>query len=143
MLGPQIWNKTFRGTISEVIATEKWLDQIGLEQKLSLEVAFALQTCAEELVTNILKHSGRSFPEIDLTLKLWPDRVELLIEDDGRPFDVAAARPHAIDAPLAVVEPGGLGIQLIRSFADELSYERAGRGNRVQATILLHKSAEL
>ena len=42
-----------------------------------------------------------------------------------------------IDGPLAEVEPGGLGIQLIRSFIDDLRYERAGRGNRVHATIRL------
>ncbi len=137
MLGPKVWNKTFRGTTSAVIETEKWLDEIGREQKLPPEVAFALQTCAEELLTNIVKHGGRSLPDIDLTLKVHRDRVVLVVEDDGQPFDVAAAPAHVIDGPLAEVEPGGLGIQLIRSFTDDLSYERAGRGNRVHATIRL------
>jgi serine/threonine-protein kinase RsbW len=137
MLGPQVWNKTLRGTSSEVIETEKWLDEIVREQKLPPEVAFALQTCAEELLTNIVKHGGTPRPDIDLTLKVYPDRIELVVEDDGRPFDVAAAPVHVIDGPLAEVEPGGLGIQLIRSFTDDLRYERAGRGNRVHATIRL------
>jgi serine/threonine-protein kinase RsbW len=137
MLGPQVWNKKFRGTASEIIIIEKWLDEIAREQKLPSEVAFALETCAEELLTNIVKHGGKSLPDIDLTLKLHPDRIELVVEDDGRPFDVAAAPVHVVDAPLAEVEPGGLGIQLIRSFADDLRYERAGRGNRVYTTIRL------
>ncbi len=107
MLGPKVWNKTFRGTTSAVIETEKWLDEIGREQKLPPEVAFALQTCAEELLTNIAKHGGRSLPDIDLTLKVHRDRVVLVVEDDGQLFDVAAAPGHFIDGPLAEVEPGG------------------------------------
>jgi serine/threonine-protein kinase RsbW len=137
MLAPLVWNRTFRGSTSEVVATEKWLDRIVSEQRLSAEMAFALKICAEELLTNIVKHGAKSSPNIDLTLTICTDRVELVVEDDGQPFDVAAARTSPISRPLAEVEPGGLGIHLIHRFADGLDYEKSGLGNRVRATFRL------
>jgi hypothetical protein len=38
---------------------------------------------------------------------------------------------------LEEVQPGGLGIQLIRNFASSIAYEQAGLGNRVIVEFLL------
>jgi anti-sigma regulatory factor (Ser/Thr protein kinase) len=55
----------------------------------------------------------------------------MTIEDNGRPFDVAQAPGKVIDEPLRKVQPGGLGIQLIKSFANNLAYSRTKTANRV------------
>lgn len=55
----------------------------------------------------------------------------MTVEDNGRPFNVAQAPAKAIDPPLERVEPGGLGIHLIKNFASNLQYSRTERGNRV------------
>jgi anti-sigma regulatory factor (Ser/Thr protein kinase) len=60
-----------------------------------------------------------------------------VIEDDGKPFDVSAASHHGIDRSLDEVQPGGLGVQLIHSFADRLAYQRTEAGNRVVAEFAL------
>lgn len=55
----------------------------------------------------------------------------MTVEDNGRPFNVAKAPAKGIDRPLDQIQPGGLGIQLIKSFASSLKYRRTGKGNRV------------
>lgn len=52
-------------------------------------VAGNLLLLAQEAVTNALKHSGAS--EIGILLSLSPGHAELVIEDDGRGFDVSTA----------------------------------------------------
>jgi anti-sigma regulatory factor (Ser/Thr protein kinase) len=65
--------------------------------------------------------------------------VRLMIEDNGHPFNIAAAVPRRIDRPLEEVEPGGLGVQLVHHFSDQLRYERRGLGNRTIAVFTLPK----
>jgi len=55
----------------------------------------------------------------------------MTVEDNGRPFNVAQAPAKRIDQPLEQVQPGGLGIQLIKSFASNLEYRRTEKSNRV------------
>ena len=127
------WRREFSGSLAEIASTAQWVEQLASELKLPSDKAYALQVCVEELLTNIFRHGGTTSPKIIMTLALFPERIELVVEDDGKPFDVAAAVPHRVDHPIERAQPGGLGIQLIRSFADRLDYERAGLGNRVVA----------
>ena len=131
------WRREFLGSIGEIVAAAQWVDQIASEQKLAPDRTYALRVCVEELLINILHHGGATSPKIDLTLTLIPGRIELRIEDDGKPFDVSASTPRPVNQPLERTKPGGLGIQLIHSFADRLSYGRIGEKNRVVAEFLL------
>ena len=135
------WQRTFTGSIAEVVDTSEWIEHIAAEQGWPQDILFALQICVEELLTNILRHGGKSQPRIAVAIALFADRIELIVEDDGAPFDVASAAPHHIDTPLDEVQPGGLGVQLIHSFADRLRYEGAGLGNRVRAIFNLPAAA--
>ena len=67
---------------------------------------------------------------IGLSLALNGDAVEMAIEDNGLPFDVSQAPAKPIGKPLEEVIPGGLGMQLIRSFSNEMYYEAMPGGNR-------------
>jgi serine/threonine-protein kinase RsbW len=131
------WSREFAGSIPEAIATAEWIEDIADRLNLTAKVRYALQLCTEELVTNIIRHGGNPEPHIKVMMGEFDTRVELVIEDDCRPFDVAAARPHSIDQPLEAVEPGGLGLQLVHHFASRLRHERTLSGNRVTVSILL------
>ncbi len=74
---------------------------------------------------------------VEITISTNAQGVNMTIEDDGKPFDVVNAPAHRIDQPLNEVQPGGLGIQLIKNFASKVAYERAGLGNRVIVEFLL------
>lgn len=137
MTAPEAWRRTFAGSIPEVVDATRWIESIASEQTLPKDTVFALQVCAEELLVNIVRHGGNAAPNIDLQLRRFPKRIELVVEDDGKPFDVASSSHHGIDRPLAEVTPGGLGVHLIHTFADRLTYERKGAINRVVAEFRL------
>jgi serine/threonine-protein kinase RsbW len=132
---PPAEHRSFTGAMSEVIATAQWLDGIAERNGLPSDAVFALHICSEEILTNILRHSGSSGPRIEVSLAILSDRIELIVEDDGAPFDVTQAVPRKIEGDILTVEPGGLGVQLIQQFASSLEYGRGGLGNRLLVTI--------
>jgi serine/threonine-protein kinase RsbW len=136
------WHRVFNGTIVEIQSAASWIESIASELGLPGPQAFAMQLCLEELMSNILRHGRKPpppWPQIDsnnplsisVTVKTLADRVTITVEDNGRPFNVAQAPGKVIDQPLQKVQPGGLGIQLIKSFASNLEYSRTETGNRV------------
>lgn len=99
-----------------------------------------IEVCLEELLTNIVRHGQASHGQladsphpltIALTLDSQEDGIVMTVEDNGRPFDITKAPARAIDKPLDQIEPGGLGIGLIKNFSDNLQYRRTEMGNRV------------
>jgi serine/threonine-protein kinase RsbW len=142
------WRKAFVGTIGDISAAAQWVNTIVADQQLPEQLVFALQICLEELLTNIVRHgvaessgdlSHVAMPpvNVEITISTSAHGVRMTIEDDGKPFDIVNAPAHRIDQPLNEVQPGGLGIQLIKNFASSIAYERTGLGNRIAVEFLL------
>ena len=121
--------RQFPGSLVEAAATVAWIEGIAEEQKWPHRVAFAIQVCAEELLTNIVCHGAADSTDIAVELSEGINQVRMTIEDHGPPFDIAAAVPRRVDRPLEELEPGGLGVQLVYHFSDQLSYHRQGDAN--------------
>ena len=145
---PNTWRKAFIGTIDDISAAAHWVNTIAADQKFPEQLVFALQICLEELLTNVVRHGGAKSSgdlsevmkppvNVEITISTSAQGVSMTIEDDGKPFDVVNAPAHRIDQPLDEVQPGGLGIQLIRNFASSIAYEQAGLGNRIVVEFLL------
>lgn len=130
-----------------------WLRDLTAREGLPDRIAFALEVCLEELVTNIIRHGGAAVwdgdaiapdagaLQIRVSLLVDPDTVDLVVEDNGQPFDVSSAPGRPISGNIEDVVPGGLGLQLIRSFSDDLSYEPLAGGNRAIVKFLRQSEA--
>ncbi len=145
---PNTWRKAFIGTVADITAAAQWVDKIAAEQRFQEQLVFALQICLEELLTNVVRHGGAKSSgdlsevpvpplNVEISISTGAQRVSMTVEDSGKPFDVVNAPAHRIDQPLDEIQPGGLGIQLIRNFASSIAYEQAGLGNRVIVEFLL------
>lgn len=93
-----------------------------------------VEVVLEELVSNLVRH-GEDVSEITVAADYDGDSVDLVIEDDGIPFD-----PFAMDDPapfthLDEASLGGLGIHLVRRLSKAARYDRVGARNRVSVTI--------
>ena len=96
----------------------------------------------EELVTNTIKYGYKDSQthEISIELILTADSIHLLITDDADPFDPTVPPPQEANtlSPLKKREIGGLGLLLVKKFANTFSYKRIGKKN--QQTVTLKRS---
>jgi len=134
------WHRLFRGHMLEIPCAASWIESIAADLDLADSKSFAMQVCLEELMSNIVRHGqvrSASKPMqmdpliISITVDGFADRTVVTVEDNGRPFNIVQAPAKWIDRPLEQLQPGGLGIHLIKSFASNLKYNRTEKGNRV------------
>lgn len=90
-----------------------------------------LEVVFEEVIANIVRHGFEAGADqaIVVTVARGPKHIDLVFEDEGRPFDVTRAvdppRPTSIEtAPI-----GGLGVPLIHKLAAALRYEAVEPGD--------------
>ena len=111
------------GSVEELGEREAWPESLVSKVNLVLE----------ELGLNILSHGGEDRevpPEIEIVLTSEDDTLTINISDNGHPFnplqDAAAPDLNAIleDRPI-----GGLGVHLVRTLMDDLSYQRTAGKN--------------
>jgi anti-sigma regulatory factor (Ser/Thr protein kinase) len=106
----------------------------GLPEPARFKVCVIL----EELVLNQIDHAiGPATDRLDLCIDLEPSRVSIVLEDDAAPFDPRSAPPFDRTRPLEERGPRGMGIQLVRSMAQDIEYARAGTRNQLRVVIAL------
>ncbi len=107
------------------------LEEFSRQHRLAPAVLQAADVALEEHLTNVMAYAYEDAAphQIRIRLTLENQRLQIEIEDDGRPYD-PLSRP-AVDTSLPLEEKpiGGLGIHLIRSLMDEVDYRREARKN--------------
>jgi anti-sigma regulatory factor (Ser/Thr protein kinase) len=93
----------------------------------------------DELFSNIVRYGyptdGRGL--ITICLAYAPDKLEIIVKDDGMPFDPLSMAGPNLDLPAAQRSNGGLGIHLVRGLVDDVRYLRQTDFNRLVLTRLL------
>ena len=109
------------------------VEAMGKREDWSPILVFRANLVLEELLVNIIKY-GQSdgINGFDITLTSEPDRLTIEVVDEGKPFDpVKDAPPPVLTGSLEDRPVGGLGLHLVRSLVDELSYKRERGKNHV------------
>jgi len=141
------WRRDFSGAMTAVSGAVGWVGSIASDLHLPDGQAYAMQVCLEELMANVAMHgrppaaqsaqAEKADPlKVSVSVNVSSDRITLTVEDNGRPFDISRARSHGVEGGLDDIRPGGLGIGVIRSFADNLKYSQTATGNCVTAEFL-------
>jgi len=84
-----------------------------------------------EAFNNVAIHGyeGRERGDVDVEIEVEGDRITIYVTDTGSSFDFTNVPEPALDD----LPEGGLGVFIIKSFMDEVSY-RAGRPNVLRIT---------
>ena len=120
------------------------LREIGCEQKTIRQC----KLCAEEIFMNISSYAYQ--PEtgsVRITMEAvgnpYPVKLVFSFSDSGRPFDPLSHDRPDVDAPLDEREIGGLGIFLVTTTMDDVTYEyRDGRNILTMAKKIGSTSAQ-
>lgn len=113
-----------------------WLVKAGTERGMPEEPLSRLELCMTEALANVIEHGGAGTPASPVHLRLDVCRsgsggeATVTVSDAGVRYDPLAAPLAPRPRTLAEAEPGGLGLIMLRQFADTLDYAyREGRNH--------------
>ncbi len=107
---------------------DKTLESMDLPAKLKYKIHLII----EEFCANHVEHGDFNEDDmITITLERTDSSLITQIEDKGIPFNPLDLPSVKTNLPLDKREQGGLGIHLVKCFADDLSYRRDGLKNVV------------
>jgi anti-sigma regulatory factor (Ser/Thr protein kinase) len=127
---------SLRNDIQQIPLLSAFVDEISGKAGLDAELTARINLVLEEAVSNVIKHGYEPDAEgsVDIEAKVGKDSLEFTLTDTGVPFDPTEAPMP--DTNLGVEERpiGGLGVYLIRTIMDSVSYRREGGRNILTLT---------
>ncbi len=95
--------------------------KLGADPEKTADLILAIN----EATTNIFIHGFKEQPcDIKIIVEFQDKQLTVSVLDDGPPFDPTQAENPDTNAPLDQRQPGGLGIHMMREYADQLIYSR-------------------
>ncbi len=129
--------------LSEMEALVATLDFFVETCAVPAKPAYRLHLAVDEFVNNAVDHGygdGRA-GEIGVHLRHTGEALELTLSDDGDPFDPFNAPPPDLTGTVEERRIGGLGVHLVRTFADSFGYRRENGRNIITLRLSLTESA--
>ena len=124
---------TLRNERAGLARLAAWVAQARAFGNLSERDAFRVELALTEAVTNIIDNAfpGGGPHDITVTVRWGASGPGFEITDDGIAFDPLSRPPAPPPATLGEAPIGGLGLALIRHYADECRYVREAGLNRL------------
>jgi anti-sigma regulatory factor (Ser/Thr protein kinase) len=122
-----------KNDLAEIAGVTEAIHAFSLRSGLPHEVDNSLQLVAEELLSNIILYGCAADGPHTITMELQAsiDEVCVLVRDDGIPFNILEQPIPNRPASLAEAAVGGLGIHLVRSVMDEITYRHEDGWNEL------------
>jgi anti-sigma regulatory factor (Ser/Thr protein kinase) len=120
-------------SLDQMPALAAGVETATAEIDASTSRAFAVQLCLEELVVNVMLHAvPLAADPLSIGIFIRPKGADLqvVVEDNGAPFDPTQAATQEPAPDLEAATIGGRGLMLVRQFAQALTYSRIGDRNR-------------
>lgn len=97
---------------------------IGIEEDLSYWIGLSVR----ESVTNAIRHGNKQdeTKKVGLRFKISPDRLMILVQDEGKGFDISSL-PDPLDQD-NLLKPSGRGIFYVQTFMDDVRFRNRPEG---------------
>ena len=114
---------------------ENFIDEVCEQYKFGEDHYGNILIALTEAVNNAITHGNKFDPEkkVNLNMETTTKDVEFIIRDEGSGFDVDAIPDPTL--PENLEKLSGRGIFLMKSLADEVSFEDNGRKIRLKFSI--------
>ena len=131
----------FKKELSSLKQIVTFVDSFSKENSVSEGAVFKLNLMIEEIFTNMIKYAPQSRQDVAIALAQKGNSVIISLIDFGvEPFDVTAFDKVDINQPLEERTPGGLGLHLVKTLADNVSYEYKDGNSKVTIPMSLEDS---
>ena len=124
---------TIPARLSEVRELSGMVEAFGDANGLPDPKVFVINLALDELITNTVTHGLEDMAEaeIRITMRVDAGMLTVVMEDNGQPFDPTQDTQADVTSSLEERSVGGLGLHLVKSFADRISYEFVEGRNRL------------
>ena len=115
-----------KNQISELEHVAKFIEEIGEELGLSMELQMNLNLVMEEMVSNVIFYAYPQGVEEEIELLAKSDGKELtfVLSDKGREFDPTMKDDADPNVNPAERDLGGMGIFIVKNIMNEVTYQR-------------------
>jgi serine/threonine-protein kinase RsbW len=115
---------TFKRDIALLEGVFRFVSLFARRHNLSDADVFGLNLAIEEIFVNMVRYDPGNTNPVSVKLEMDRGQVVAVLRDRGaRPFDPTKVRPYDTTKSIEERIPGGLGIHLVRSVMDDVSYE--------------------
>jgi serine/threonine-protein kinase RsbW len=131
MAQPAPWTLTISSDLRLLPLARAFVGAVCQKAGFDTKATDAIVLATDEATNNVIRHAHRGQPDAPLQIQCYfrPDGLEILLIDQGAPFDLAAV-PYLDPSEERV---GGRGVFLMRALMDELSCQPCGeRGNMLR-----------
>ena len=115
-----------KNQVEELERVARFIDEIGEELSLDMDLQMNLNLVMEEMVSNIIFYA---YPEgVEATIELLAEcdgkELTLILSDQGRAFDPTLKENFDMDVNPAERELGGMGIFIVKNIMNQVTYQR-------------------
>ncbi|MBR2771513.1 MAG: ATP-binding protein [Bacteroidales bacterium] len=112
--------------IDELAHVAAFVEQIGEELGLDMEMQMNLNLVLEEMVTNVIFYAYPQGTEAEIELMAEYDGKELtfVLSDQGEEFDPTLEEGANMEENPAERDLGGMGIFIVKNIMNQVSYQR-------------------
>ena len=117
---------TIKNEVNELENVARFVEEIGEELGLGMELQMNLNLVMEEMVSNIIFYAYPEGTQASIELMAESDGKELtfVLSDQGREFDPTVMDEADIDTNPADRELGGMGIFIVKNIMNQVTYQR-------------------
>ncbi|MEA3210197.1 MAG: serine/threonine-protein kinase RsbW [Chthoniobacter sp.] len=117
--------------VKEIERLNRLVRQFGELHELPLRTLYGMNLALDEAVTNVILYGfdNPAGQEVKVCVEVADSEVRGEVTDAGREFNPLTVPPPNLAAPLEERELGGLGIHLLRSLMDKVTYRRENAKN--------------
>ena len=115
-----------KNQISELERVNQFVEEIGDELGLDMELQMNLNLVMEEMVSNVIFYAYPQGTEAEIELVAESDgkEVTFVLSDSGKEFDPTMRESVNTDINPAERDIGGMGIFIVKNIMNKVSYQR-------------------
>ena len=115
-----------KNQISELERVNQFVEEIGDELGLDMELQMNLNLVMEEMVSNVIFYAYPQGTEAEIELVAESDgkEVTFVLSDSGKEFDPTMKEAVNTDINPAERDIGGMGIFIVKNIMNKVSYQR-------------------